>query len=57
MKMKGTLEGLSGKTFDSAYLQHQRQAHVETAALFRKEIANGQDPAVVGFAKMVLPTV
>ncbi|GAC1525726.1 MAG: hypothetical protein NVS2B8_10840 [Vulcanimicrobiaceae bacterium] len=56
-KMKGTLEGLHGKTFDSAYLQGQRQSHVQTAALFRKEIATGSDPKLVAFAKRVLPTV
>lgn len=56
-KMKGTLESLKGTTFDSAYLQQQRQSHVQTAALFKKEIANGKDAKLVAFAKTVLPTV
>jgi len=56
-KMKGTLESLHGTTFDTAYLQHQQQAHMETAALFRREIVSGKDPGVVAFAKAVLPAV
>jgi putative membrane protein len=48
---------LSGNAFSSAYLHDQQAAHQQTIALFKQEIASGQDPQLVAFAKMTLPTI
>jgi putative membrane protein len=57
MATKAKLEVLSGETFDKSYIKGQVKAHQETVALFRKEIASGQDPDAKAFAKETLPTV
>lgn len=57
MATKAKLEVLSGGTFDKSYVKGQIKAHEKTAALFRKEIASGQDPDAKAFAKETLPTV
>ena len=57
MATKAKLEVLTGDTFDKAYIKAQVKAHQNTAALFRKEIASGQDPDAQSFAKATLPTV
>ncbi|HEY4443376.1 MAG TPA: DUF4142 domain-containing protein [Steroidobacteraceae bacterium] len=54
---KAKLEVLSGETFDKSYIKGQVKAHQNTIALFRKEIASGQDPDAKAFAKETLPTV
>lgn len=57
MATKAKLEVLTGDTFDKAYIKDQVRAHQNTVALFRKEIASGQDPDAQSFAKSTLPTV
>jgi putative membrane protein len=57
MAAKAKLEVLSGETFDKSYIKGQVKAHQNTIALFRKEIASGQDPDAKAFAKETLPTV
>ena len=57
MAAKAKLEVLSGETFDKSYIKGQVKAHQNTVALFRKEIASGQDPDAKAFAKETLPTV
>jgi putative membrane protein len=57
MATKAKLEVLSGETFDKSYIKGQIKAHQDTAALFRKEIASGQDPDAKAFAKETLPAV
>lgn len=57
MATKAKLEVLSGETFDKSYIKGQVKAHQNTIALFRKEIASGQDPDAKAFAKKTLPTV
>jgi putative membrane protein len=57
MASKAKLEVLTGDSFDSSYIKGQIQAHQNTVALFRKEIASGQDPDAQAFAKATLPTV
>jgi putative membrane protein len=57
MASKAKLEVLTGDTFDKSYIKGQIQAHQDTVALFRKEIASGQDPDAQAFAKATLPTV
>jgi len=54
---KAKLEVLTGDTFDKSYIKGQVSAHQDTIALFKKEIASGQDPDAKAFAKMTLPTV
>jgi putative membrane protein len=57
MATKAKLEVLSGDTFDKSYIKGQVQAHQNTIALFRKEIASGQDSDAQAFAKATLPTL
>jgi putative membrane protein len=51
------LKLLSGDSFDKAYIKNQIDAHRDTVALFKKEIAAGQDPQAKQFASATLPTV
>lgn len=51
------LSKLNGEQFDQAYMVGQTQAHVATAAIYRKEIRSGKDTQVKQFARQVLPTV
>lgn len=57
MATKAKLQVLTGETFDHSYIKGQIQAHQNTVALFRKEIASGQDPDAQAFAKATLPTI
>jgi putative membrane protein len=57
MATKAKLEVLTGDTFDKSYIKGQIEAHRSTAALFRKEIATGQDPDAKAIATATLPTV
>jgi putative membrane protein len=54
---KAKLEVLSGDTFDNSYIMSQLKAHRTTIALFRKEIASGQDADAKAFATATLPTL
>ena len=55
--MKSKLQGLSGSSFDKAYIESQLKAHEKTVNLLEKEISSGQDPQAKAFAQSVLPTV
>jgi putative membrane protein len=57
MATKAKLDVLSGDTFDKSYIKSQVKAHRETIALFKKEIASGQDADAKAFASATLPTV
>jgi putative membrane protein len=57
MATKAKLEVLTGETFDKSYIKGQITAHQDTVALFKKEIASGQDAEAKAFAKETLPTV
>jgi putative membrane protein len=57
MASKAKLEVLSGDTFDKSYVKGQVKAHRDTIALFKKEIAGGQDPDAKAFASATLPTL
>jgi putative membrane protein len=57
MATKTKLDVLSGNTFDESYIKSQVQAHRATIALFRKEIASGQDADAKAFAGATLPTL
>jgi putative membrane protein len=48
---------MTGDTFDKSYIKAQVQAHQNTIALFRKEIASGHDADAQAFAKATLPTL
>ena len=54
---KAKLDVLSGDTFDKSYIKSQVRAHRATIALFRKEIASGQDADAKAFATATLPTL
>ena len=51
------LKLLSGDSFDKAYIKNQIDAHRDTVALLKKEIASGHDAAAKQFATETLPTV
>jgi putative membrane protein len=51
------LKLLTGDSFDKAYIKNQLDAHRETIALLKKEIASGGDPKAKQFAQTILPTV
>jgi putative membrane protein len=57
MATKAKLDVLSGNTFDESYIKSQVRAHRATIALFRKEIASGQDADAKAFAGATLPTL
>jgi len=57
MATKAKWEVLTGDTFDKSYIKGQIKAHQDTIALFRKEVASGQDPDAQAFAKATLPTL
>jgi putative membrane protein len=57
MATKTKLDVLSGDTFDKSYIKSQVKAHRQTIALFRKEIASGQDADAKAFATATLPTL
>jgi putative membrane protein len=57
MAAKAKLEMLSGDTFDKSYIKNQLKAHRRTVALFKKEVATGQDAQAKAFATETLPTL
>ena len=52
---KQRLMQVSGKTFDSAYMQAQVQDHVKTIAMFQAEAKNGLDAQTKAYANKLLP--
>jgi putative membrane protein len=54
---KAKLEVLSGRTFDKSYIKAMLNDHEETIAMFKREIAEGQDPDAKAFATATLPTL
>lgn len=57
-KLRAKLSGLSGKSFDQAYMKEAGvQAHTEQAALFERQSQQGQDPDLKAFAAKTLPAV
>jgi len=57
MAVKAKLDVLSGDTYDKSYIQSQIKAHQQAIALFKKEIATGEDPDAKAFATATLPTL
>jgi putative membrane protein len=57
MATKAKLDVLSGDTFDKSYIKSQIKDHYGAIALFKKEIASGQDPDAKAFASATLPTL
>lgn len=57
MATKAKLDVLSGDTFDKSYIKTQVKDHEQTIALFKKEIATGQDAEAKSFASDTLPTL
>jgi len=49
------LKLLAGVSFDKAFIKNQIDAHRDTIALFKKEIASGHDPQAKKFATATLP--
>ena len=52
-----TLAAASGPAFDADYAVSSITSHRETLALFRQEVASGENPAVVAFASQLIPTL
>ncbi len=57
MAQKAKLDVLTGDTYDKSFINTQIKAHEQTIALFKKEIATGQDPDAKAFATATLPTL
>jgi putative membrane protein len=57
MAVKAKLDVLSGDTYDKSYIKTQIKAHQQAIALFKQEIAAGQDPDAKAFAAATLPTL
>jgi putative membrane protein len=57
MAQKAKLDVLTGDTYDKSFIKTQIKAHRQTIALFKKEIATGQDPDAKAFATATLPTL
>ena len=55
LDLKQKLSGLNGKDFDDAYLQHMVAGHGMAISAFAKEIADGQNAALKGYAERLLP--
>lgn len=56
--LRTRLGQLQGKSFDPAYMRQAGvTAHKQQAAIFQREINQGQDPDVKNFASSVLPAV
>jgi putative membrane protein len=51
------LKGLQGVEFDQAYITAQREAHVETVALFEAYAATGENARLKKFANELLPVL
>jgi len=54
---KKTLEMQSAADFDAAYIKNQVDAHEDTVALLKKEIASGKDADAKALAATMLPIV
>jgi putative membrane protein len=52
-----TLAAASGPSFDGDYAVSEITDHRATLALFRQEVAAGENPAVVAFASQLIPTL
>jgi putative membrane protein len=57
MGEKAKLDVLTGDTYDKSFINTQIKAHQQTIALFKKEIATGQDADAKAFATATLPTL
>ena len=57
MGTKAKLEVLSGETFDKSFIKTEIKDHRGAIALFKEEIAAGQDPDAKAFASATLPTL
>ena len=49
------LKNLQGSAFDKYHVQTQLKAHKDTIALFKKEVAGGQDIQVKEWARGKIP--
>jgi len=57
MATKAKLDVLLWKIFDSAYVKAMIKDHEAAVAMFKREIAQGQDPDAKAFATATLPTL
>lgn len=51
------LQGLSGTSFDRAYMRAMVNDHAQTVTLFQRQTQQGQDRDVVAFASNLLPAI
>lgn len=51
------LEATDASTIDKPYIDAQKEAHVETVALFEAYAGRGEDPRLKKFAQELLPTL
>lgn len=55
--MYAKLKGLSGASFDKAYVKGMVMDHEEDVAEFKKEADSGSDPKIKDFATQTLPVI
>jgi putative membrane protein len=55
--MMQRLNGLSGRTFDTAYMNMQVMDHQRTINLYQTQISSGQHQSLKGYASQYLPGV
>jgi putative membrane protein len=51
------LSGMSGKNFDTAYMQHMLQDHQKDVSDFKKQAQRGSDSPLKSFAQKYLPVL
>ncbi len=53
----GPLHQLKGKAFDHRYIQEMITGHTKAIAIYKKEAASAQNPALQTYAEQTLPTL
>lgn len=56
-QLKARLMGLSGFSFDTAYINSQVKAHNSAVVLFQNESLNGEDQRLINYANKYLPRI
>jgi putative membrane protein len=52
-----SFEKLKGEAFDHRYIQEMIAGHTKAIAIYKKEAANAQNPALKSYAEQTLPTL
>jgi putative membrane protein len=55
--MIGPFQKLKGSAFDHRYIQEMITGHTKAIAVYKKEVADAQNPALKSYAEQTLPTL